>query len=68
MPRTSRCAATRRRNSSTVTTVTLAKNDRLKRAMASRMSRAKDQCEETGETVRPYDEFRYETLDTWSKK
>jgi hypothetical protein len=46
----------------------LAKNDRLKRALASQMQRAKDQCDDTGETVCLYDEFRYETLDTWSKK
>lgn len=46
----------------------LAKNDRLKQALAHQMQRAKDKSEEIGETVRYYDEFRYETLDTWSKK
>jgi hypothetical protein len=46
----------------------LAKNDRLKAFIEEELQRAKQAYEETGKAARVYKDFRYETLNTWSRK
>lgn len=46
----------------------LAKNSRLKARIVEPMAKAKAAFEESGEAARVFTEFRYETLDSWSKK
>jgi len=45
----------------------LAKNARLHRAIPKHMAKAKGLYEETGQAARVYTEFRYRTLDSWSR-
>jgi hypothetical protein len=45
----------------------LAKNERLKRAIADEAAEAKAQWEETREASRVFKDFRYRTLDSWSR-
>jgi len=45
----------------------LAKNERLERHLESALSQAKARYEQTGEAARVFEEFRYQTLDSWSQ-
>jgi len=45
----------------------LAKNARLHRAIRKHMPKAKGLYEQTGQAARVYTEFRYRTLDSWSR-
>jgi len=45
----------------------LAKNSRLKARIVEPMAKARAAFEESGEAARVFTEFRYETLDSWSK-
>jgi hypothetical protein len=45
----------------------LAKNKRLKRAVLTQLVQAKTLFEQSGHASRVYTEFRYRTLDTWSR-
>ncbi len=46
----------------------LAQNSRLRERIEEAMDEAEATFEETGEPIREFREFRYETLDSWSKK
>lgn len=46
----------------------IAKNSRLTEAIEIPLKKAKQRSKESGEKVRRFDEFRYETLDSWSRK
>jgi hypothetical protein len=45
----------------------LAKNERLKRELASAMAEAKAEHERTGQAARVFADFAYQTLDSWSR-
>jgi hypothetical protein len=45
----------------------LAKNERLKQAIASEMEQAKEQYEQTGQSARVFKDFEYQTLESWSR-
>jgi hypothetical protein len=45
----------------------LAKNDRLKQEIAGELAKAKRKYEKTGRASRVYKDFRYQTLDSWSR-
>jgi hypothetical protein len=46
----------------------LAKNERLKAIIEEELQRAKQAYEQTRKAARVYKDFRYETLETWSRK
>jgi hypothetical protein len=46
----------------------LAKNDRLKRRIRRRLERARRRCLRDGEAYREYQDFRYCTLTSWSRR
>jgi hypothetical protein len=46
----------------------LARNSRLLEALAINMAWAEDEHEKTGQAVRRFKDFRYATLDTWSRR
>lgn len=46
----------------------LAKNKRLRAAIADAMEQAKGRFEDTGEPARVFEDFRYRTLDSWSRE
>lgn len=46
----------------------LARNARLQRTLADELAAAKAQCEATGEAARIFKDFRYQTLDSWSRE
>lgn len=46
----------------------LAKNARLNRAIEDEMAQAREQCEATGAPARVFKDFRYRTLDSWSRE
>ena len=41
---------------------------RLKRSLAPEMERARQECERTGQAARVFKDFRYRTLDSWSRE
>ena len=46
----------------------IAQNPRLKRSLAPEMERARQECERTGQAARVFKDFRYRTLDSWSRE
>jgi hypothetical protein len=46
----------------------LARNSRLQARIEPAFDRAHELCEESGESVRVFDEWQYETIKTWSRK
>ena len=46
----------------------IAQNPRLKRSLAPQMERARQECERTGQAARVFKDFRYRTLDSWSRE
>ena len=46
----------------------LARNPRLEEALEPAFERAEDLCAESGQPARVYDEFRYQTRDSWSRE
>ncbi len=46
----------------------LARNDRLVREIAAELAHARTEVQRTGEPARCFKEFRYQTLDTWSRE
>lgn len=46
----------------------IAKNERLKRAIAGELEEARDMFESTGKAARVYKDFRYRTLESWSRQ
>ncbi len=46
----------------------IAQNARLKRSLAPAMERARQACERTGQAARVFQDFRYRTLDSWSRE
>ena len=46
----------------------LARNARLQAALAGEMAQAQARCEQTGEPARVFKDFRYRTLDSWSRE
>ncbi len=46
----------------------IAQNARLKRSLAPAMERARQACEQTGQAARVFQDFRYRTLDSWSRE
>jgi hypothetical protein len=46
----------------------LARNGRLLEALAIDMAWAEDEHERTGQAVRRFKDFRYATLDSWSRR
>ena len=46
----------------------LARNPRLQAALAEEMAAAKRLCEASGKPARVFRDFRYETLDSWSRE
>lgn len=45
----------------------LARNTRLEAMLAAELAQAKTQCETSGKAARVFRDFRYQTLDTWSR-
>lgn len=45
----------------------IARNRRLERLLEPALERAEDECAETGEPTRLYEELEYRTLETWSR-
>lgn len=45
----------------------LAKNDRLKREITQEIQRAKEIYEQTGQAARVFKDFKYQTLESWSR-
>jgi hypothetical protein len=48
--------------------VGLARNARLQAALAGEMREATTRCEQTGQPARVFKDFRYRTLDSWSRE
>ncbi len=48
--------------------VCAAQNPRLKRSLAPELERARQECERTGQAARVFKDFRYRTLDSWSRE
>ena len=46
----------------------IAQNPRLKRSLAPELERARQECERTGQAARVFKDFRYRTLDSWSRE
>ncbi len=46
----------------------LARNKRLEKMLAGEMAEAKTLCEKSGQPTRVFKDFRYQTLDSWSKE
>ena len=46
----------------------IAQNPRLKRSLAPEMERARQEYERTGQAARVFKDFRYRTLDSWSRE
>ena len=46
----------------------LARNTRLTAALADDLAAARSQCDATGEAARRFKDFRYRTLDSWSRE
>ena len=46
----------------------LAGNQRLERELTGELAQAKAQCEASGQAARVFRDFRYQTLDSWSKQ
>jgi hypothetical protein len=46
----------------------IARNARLENLLEPALERAEDECAETGAPARLYEELRYRTLETWSRK
>jgi hypothetical protein len=46
----------------------LAKNARLERRIADLMEKVSEEAEETGQPVRRFTDFQYETLESWTRK
>ena len=46
----------------------LAKNDRLKKHLADALAQAKEQFASTGKAARVFDEFNYQTRESWSRE
>ena len=46
----------------------LARNPRLVREIAAELDQARAAAEETGKAARCFKDFRYQTLDTWSRE
>ena len=45
----------------------LARNPRLEKELAGELARAKDLCAQSGKASRVFRDFRYQTLDSWSR-
>ena len=45
----------------------IAQNPRLKRRLKPELEQARRQCKETGQAARVFKDFRYRTLDSWSR-
>ena len=46
----------------------IAQNPRLKRSLAPELEQARQACERTGQAARVFKDFRYRTLDSWSRE
>ena len=46
----------------------IAQNLRLKQSLAPELERARQECERTGQAARVFKDFRYRTLDSWSRE
>ena len=46
----------------------IAQNPRLKRSLAPELEQARQACERTGQAARVFQDFRYRTLDSWSRE
>jgi hypothetical protein len=46
----------------------LARNNRLETLLADNLARAKALCEQSGKAARVFKDFRYQTLDSWSRE
>ena len=46
----------------------IAQNPRLKRRLAPELEQAREACERTGQAARVFQDFRYRTLDSWSRE